>query len=400
MSASIRGIIDHMFKDTVDNAETRALHEELLNNCLEHYEDLIARGMSETEAIDAVVESLKGMKEVIDEYPKKSDVQAAKKEKVNAGQKFEQDTEVPEIRMGEEEKEVPPVEKPSEYVYEASEIRSLKTELKNCDLKIGISGDSRIHVRCEDMEQILCEKEGSALVVKAVDKAKKSIEEEGRKMASQEFTMKGLLSFIGKAIGSVAANISVCEDVFIDLPRQALDEMNLNAKSGDIEVKAKMPMKLAAHNMSGDIEIKAIDHGPAHIVTLSAMSGEVEFEGNADTATLSSMSGDVEACGLYRNAELRSTSGDVELNGEAEQIRMNSVSGDVTVNLRGDAARSIQVRSTSGDVDISLAVGTDGGVHTSMSTVSGSASCDVPDAGPGAKLQIQASSVSGDINVK
>jgi uncharacterized protein YoaH (UPF0181 family) len=179
MSASIRGIIDHMFKDTVDNAETRALHEELLNNCLEHYEDLIARGMSETEAIDAVVESLKGMKEVIDEYPKKSDVQAAKKEKKNAEQKFEQDAEVPEIRMGEEEKEVPPVEKPSEYFYEASEIRSLKTELKNCDLKIGISGDSRIHVRCEDMEQILCEKEGSALVVKAVDKAKKSIEEEG-----------------------------------------------------------------------------------------------------------------------------------------------------------------------------------------------------------------------------
>ena len=383
MSASIRGIIDHMFKDTVDNAETRALHEELLNNCLEHYEDLIARGMSETEAIDAVVESLKGMKEVIDEYPKKSDVQAAKKEKKNAEQKFEQDAEVPEIRMGEEEKEVPPVEKPSEYFYEASEIRSLKTELKNCDLKIGISGDSRIHVRCEDMEQILCEKEGSALVVKAVDKAKKSIEEEGRKMASQEFTMKGLLSFIGKAIGSVAANISVSEDVFIDLPRQALDEMNLNAKSGDIEVKAKMPVKLAAHNMSGDIEIKAIDH-----------------EGNADTATLSSMSGDVEACGLYRNAELKSTSGDVELNGEAEQIRMNSVSGDVTVNLRGDAARSIQVRSTSGDVDISLAGGTDGGVHTSISTVSGSASCYVPDAGPGAKLQIQASSVSGDINVK
>ena len=72
MNASIQGIIDHMFRDTVDNAETRALHEELLNNCLEHYDDLIARGMSETEAIDAVVDSLKGMKEVIDEYPKKN----------------------------------------------------------------------------------------------------------------------------------------------------------------------------------------------------------------------------------------------------------------------------------------------------------------------------------------
>ena len=73
MNASIQGIIDYMFKNTVDNAETRALHEELLNNCQEHFDDLINRGMSETEAIDAVVDSLKGMKEVIDEYPKKAD---------------------------------------------------------------------------------------------------------------------------------------------------------------------------------------------------------------------------------------------------------------------------------------------------------------------------------------
>ena len=71
MNASIQAIIDHMFRDTVDNAETRALHEELLNNCLEHYDDLVGRGMTEIEAIDAVVDSLKGMKEVIDEYPKK-----------------------------------------------------------------------------------------------------------------------------------------------------------------------------------------------------------------------------------------------------------------------------------------------------------------------------------------
>ena len=51
MNASIQAIIDHMFRDTADNAETRALHEELLNNCLEHYDDLIGRGMSETDVI-------------------------------------------------------------------------------------------------------------------------------------------------------------------------------------------------------------------------------------------------------------------------------------------------------------------------------------------------------------
>ena len=68
MNATICGIVDMLFKDTVDNAETRALREELLNNCLEHYQDLVSRGLSETEAIDAVVESLNGMKEIIDEY--------------------------------------------------------------------------------------------------------------------------------------------------------------------------------------------------------------------------------------------------------------------------------------------------------------------------------------------
>ena len=90
MNATIQGIIDHMFKDTAVTAETRALHEELLNNCLEHYDDLIARGMSDTEAIDAVVDSLKGMKEVIDEYPKKPGT-AEKTEE-------EKEPEIPAIR--------------------------------------------------------------------------------------------------------------------------------------------------------------------------------------------------------------------------------------------------------------------------------------------------------------
>ena len=97
MNATIHGIIDHMFKDTVDNAETRALHEELLNNCMEHYDDLIGRGMSEIEAIDAVVDSLKGMKEVIDEYPKKPGTENREPE--------ENKNSIPQIQTAEQKKE-------------------------------------------------------------------------------------------------------------------------------------------------------------------------------------------------------------------------------------------------------------------------------------------------------
>ncbi len=391
MNASIQGIIDHMFRDTVDNAETRALHEELLNNCLEHYDDLIGRGMSETEAIDAVVDSLKGMKEVIDEYPRKPGREENRPENRKEN--------IPEVRAENTVQNDPPADKPSEYTYHISAVRKLKTDLKNCDLKIGASADSMIHIRCEDMEQLTCELNSGTLTVGIVDKTRKSVEEAGKQMNSQEFSVKSLLNFIGKAIGSVATGLSVNWDVYIDIPAAALAEMDLNAKSGDIEVRAVLPERLNAHSMSGDITVSAADQSPASRVTASAMSGDVKFSGNADTVTLASMSGEVKARGKYRTAELKSTSGDAEIDGEAEQVRVNSVSGDVEVNLGNATVSSIQARSTSGDVDISLAAGTDS-VHASMSTVSGTARCGFRDGGAGARIQIQASSVSGDVTIK
>ncbi len=391
MNATIQGIIDHMFKDTVDNTETRALHEELLNNCQEHYSDLIARGMSETEAIDAVVESLRGMKEVIDEYPKKAGTGEPEKESVCES--------VPEVQAENNTQDAPPVKKPSEYTYDPALVSGLKTDLKSSDLKIGVSSDDHIHVRCEDMEQLLCQLDGSTLSVRIDDNTKKSIEEAGQKLNSQEFSMKGLLNFIGKAISSVASNIAVSWNVYIDLPAVALAEMDLNAKSGDIEVKAKMPEILSAHSMSGEVNVNAVGNDPATKVIISTMSGDAEFYGNAKKIQISSMSGDVEASGIFQEAELKSTSGEADLEGEAIQVRISSVSGDVSAELRNPSVRSIQASSTSGDVDIDLPDGMES-VHTSMKSVSGSTRCSIPDSGSGAELQIQASSVSGDVTVQ
>ncbi len=392
MNATIHGIIDHMFRDTIDNAETRALHEELLNNCLEHYDDLLSRGMSDTEAIDAVVESLKGMKEVIDEYPKKPGASQAKE----AEEKAEEPRTETEKTA---EETVPLKEKPSEYAYNLNSVRKFRTDLKNCDLKIGRSPDDRIHVRCEDMEQLVCSLDGGTLSVRILDRARKSLEEAGQKMVSQDFTVKGLLSVIGKAIGTVASSITMSWNVYIDLPDAVLAEMDLNAKSGDVTLNACLPERLNVHNMSGDVTVKAVNNNPAGRVTITTMSGEIEFSGNAFSILLSSMSGDVSARGIFQLAELKSTSGDTEVNGEAEQIRLNSVSGDAEAELRNTTVRSILARSTSGDVNIFLAPGTDS-VHAVMSSVSGSTSCAVADSGAGARLQIQAGSVSGDVKIR
>ena len=225
------------------------------------------------------------------------------------------------------------------------------------------------------------------------------MEEASRNMNNQDFSVKGLLNFIGKAIGSVTANIGVCWDVYVDLPDTVPAEMDLNSKSGDIELRTRMPERLNAHSMSGDITVNAAGSEPAGKVSISTMSGDISFEGNADTLIMNSMSGEVEADGIFRTAELKSTSGDVELEGEADQIRMNSVSGDVTIDLDNTTVRSIQAHTTSGDVDIDLARGTDS-VHTVLSTVSGTARCEVQDIGTGAQLQIQANSVSGDVTIR
>jgi hypothetical protein len=386
MNASIRAIIDHMFINTVDTPETRALHEELLNNCLEHYEDLLSRGMSETEAIDAVVESLNGMKEVIDEYPKKPGSER-------------QEEAMPEVHVQQPRAEEPPQEKPTEYVFDPAGIRTLRTELKGCDLTVGVSADRMIHVRCEEMEQIVCDKSGDSLWIKAVDKTKQHIAEAGKKLNNEEFSVSGLLNFIGKAIGSVASSITVSWNVYIDLPAGCIPEWDLNAKSGDIEVKASLPEKLGIHTMSGDAEVEAADGVIARKVTISTMSGDVKMRGDAERLTMSSMSGDVTARGSYAEAELKATSGDVELNGQVFRVRLNSVSGKVSAELHNTDAERIEAKSTSGNVEIELAPGTDS-VHVSMSTVSGNTSNRFADAGHSARLQIQANSVSGNVKIR
>ena len=55
MNETVKRIVDILFQDTVENDETRALHEELMNNCQEHYQDLVNRGLSEDEAVREVL---------------------------------------------------------------------------------------------------------------------------------------------------------------------------------------------------------------------------------------------------------------------------------------------------------------------------------------------------------
>ena len=138
MNQTVKRIVDLLFEDTVENEETRALHEELMNNCQEHYEDLISRGLSEEEATGEVVDSLKGMKDVIDGYPKKS----------GAAQ--------------------PKEEKPAGLSRTFAGIDSLQAETTDQEICVSPSADGAVHVYCDDPEGMTCEQSGGRLVIKGV----------------------------------------------------------------------------------------------------------------------------------------------------------------------------------------------------------------------------------------
>ena len=72
MNEDVKRVVDALFADIEESDEVCSIHDEVMNNCQERYENLVYSGYSREEAIGAVLESLKGMDEVLRDYPRKS----------------------------------------------------------------------------------------------------------------------------------------------------------------------------------------------------------------------------------------------------------------------------------------------------------------------------------------
>ena len=385
MNATINGYIDMLFKDTLDTVETISLREELQNNCQEHYNDLIARGLNETEAIDAVIESLNGMKEVIDEYPKKP----------GAEKKEEPENKVAEEKTDAEE----PVkeEVPKDRTFDAAQIRFIESNLRSSDITVAPSTDGMIHVRCEEPDQIICRTVG--------DKLKISIDSEWEKLSKngdlkmENFSMKAVMNFVGNILNKVSSDMKKTGiHVFVDLPDGKIEEMCLNSMSGNIEAQDCSANKISMRSTSGDVRMKVRDGQKVNTFLASAASGDIDLTGNADHVEMNSISGDVHMEGDCRKISMKSTSGDDDLEGCAGEVSAHSVSGDIMLRIRNIDVKKIDTASTSGNVEIQLPENI-AGVHASMRSVSGRTNCAFPNAQNGEGVQITASTVSGDVRI-
>ena len=387
MNATVQRIVELLFEDLEMSAEVQAIKDEVMNNCQERYEDLLAQGLSEDEATGAVVESLKGMEEVLAQYPSKPVAHACG------------------------------VEDGEGLVFPAEGLRSVKVNLFSEDVTIEPSDDSSVHVIYdrEQMPEINVRMEGGCLIVSRDGEQK---QKKGHGFDRENVTINSF-SDLGKLFRNLHVVVNLGNDgkITLTLPEGCAPDLNVRTLSGDISLENVSAGEVTVNSTSGDISVNGVEataltasttNGELKVdlpeeltlerAELRTTSGDVEARLNAHRCKAQSMSGDVSLEGRIREAEVGSVSGDVNLRADVEQVNVKSVSGDVDVTCDSEELREVTAQSTSGDVDVRLPTGVRC-ICLSTKTLSGDVNYSVA-LDPNAPVRVTVSTVSGDIDVR
>lgn len=418
MNATVARIVEIMFQDTEMNEEVQALKDEVMNNCQERYNDMIARGLSEDEAIAAVVDSLKGMEEVISQYPRK---------------KAEED-DFDEDELDDDDDEDEDEDTEVDQTFDPESIRMIRVNLISDDVTVESSFDDRIHV-CydrEDLPNLEVRREGNVLVVERSEGS-------GNRHIHMDFNGKGMkwnsFSDMFKDIGRMIAGSGIgftIGRVTISLPKGHALAFEGHTTSGDMELIDVALTDATLESMSGDLmldargaeqvqRIRVIDanHGSRinirmedddenqqvegfsmNRVKLKSSSGDIEVNARCNELSVETMSGDVDITSSSDRARVSTVSGDLNARGSWREVQVKTISGDAELTVWDDRLESVTSQTTSGDLTIRLPESLWGQARVDMHTVSGDCRnrFGTPE-GP-AKVVVQAKSVSGDVTVK
>ncbi len=408
MNDKVKGLVLQLFEGVKDNEELCALRDELMDNCQEHYRDLVSGGMPEDEALRAVGESLNGMREIVIQYAGKGDAEMIPTPETEKDGK-----------SGEAEE---PVQK--ETVWPAEGLRRIRVNAGPHDVWVtGTDGDT-VSVSCENPEAFRTERTGDALTVEEIPLADKVFhaegsagpKEESKEEPKEENSWRGFMDMslneiFRKARSAMSGVMKSLEQQLregsllnnstlrIRVPRGLLGSLEINTGSGDIHLEGICAPDLAVRTASGDVFASFPAGESAERLYISSASGDIRFEDiRAREAQVSATSGDVELRGEFDSLQCRSVSGDVSLKGAARDLRSKSVSGDVTVRLIRAETGILIAEATSGDITLIVPGNCMAAVNTA--TVSGSVHNELGEGAMGAALRVTARTVSGDIRIR
>lgn len=396
MNETITNIVNLLFEDVAETEETLAMREEILNNCQERFSDLVADGMDADTATAAIVESLKGMEEVLQHYPRKADVNAPADEQAFRAAGFE------EIPVFDADQPAAPLR--SAYTFAPADVQTISADLAGEDVEIGPSADGLVHVSCDNDSLCLkAEVAGGKLHISVEEQEEAAFEEESFEfprefdLASLGDTLQKLFSTSWKKIVRHVTTHESDATVTILLPKSSgiaveistasgdfqvddleLGSLRLSSTSGDVNLSRLAMNSCKATTTSGDIDAEQVTVRES--VQLNTTSGDVEWNGSCTGFKASSVSGDVELEGSFLTAEIKTVSGDIEARADegctVGHVGMQSTSGDLSVSLPSALQADIQCKTLSGNI------------HQRRGSVSGTDSASV-----------QLRTVSGNISV-
>lgn len=153
---------------------------------------------------------------------------------------------------------------------------------------------------------------------------------------------------------------SSASDLTITVPQQAA--IQFKSVSADVQLNG---LKSAAQleTVSGDIAASSIEGA----LDVSSVSGRIEARSVSESMRVNNVSGDIDIQADAEAVMLNTVSGDVVLNlPKAEKLSVTSVSGDVRAKL--EDAQVVQIKMTSVNGEIDLAIGKDVSAMVYMKT--------------------------------
>lgn len=298
MNPTIEKIVNLLFEDLEETEEIRALHDEVMLNCQERFTDLTEGGMTADEAAGAVVESLKGMEEMLREYPRKAS------------------------------EEAPEGTPERSCVFSPESVQRIEAQLVSEQLTCQLSHDGLVHVEADQSVRVTLQ-DGRLCI---------------RHMERPHVGASFKLSFFNFSFSF--SN----EDVKLLLPESLMADVQLHTTSGDVEWRGANAEKLSIATASGDVTVS--DARFASGLQVQTASGDVEImHSAAQQLDVGTASGDItlNQLTIAEAGRVNTASGDVHWNACCPDVQAGSISGDVTV--RGECVR-IQCKTTSGDVRI------------------------------------------------
>ena len=397
MNDTVARIVEIMFQDVEKNEETDAIRDEVMDNCQARYTDLINSGMNEDDAISAVIESLKGMEDVLAPYKRKPARPAD--DTPDSGEK--------------------------NLTFAAEEIHRIDLTLISEDVTVEASPDDSYHVlwNAEENPYVAASVQNGVLRVERLPGEEKRrmdkkfdatiqgdidniVRTEKGKIEINLDSIDSMIKSIGQTIKSAIARSGVSVHVqfgdgrvTIQVPERAVPHVKLLTTSGDIEVEQAALADLSVTSTSGDIDVDLSEDQSLCRANLRTTSGSIEVCAYVDEMIVSSTSGDAEIEGRADTLTANTISGDIHVDADVTVIQFKSVSGDARLSFDSQAIREIHGSTVSGDIDIDLPDGI-GGIEINTQTRSGDVTTRYATNGVGPTVSGGVSTLSGDITIR